>query len=84
MLSVVSISVDPKEQWLSFVEKKQMKGNQWNELRKAGTGLAMSYRVKGYPHYVLIAPGGKIQSVWGGYGKGSLLDKLEEEINVDR
>lgn len=84
VLSVVSISVDPKGQWLSFVEKKQMKGNQWNELRKAGTGLAMSYRVKGYPHYVLIAPGGKIQSVWGGYGKGSLLDRLEEEINVDR
>lgn len=84
VLSVVSISIDPKEQWLSFVKKKQMKGNQWNELRKAGTGLAMSYRVKGYPHYVLISPDGKIQSVWGGYGKGSLLGKLEEEINVDR
>lgn len=81
VLSVVSISIDPKEQWLSFVEKKQLNGNQWNELRKANTGLAMSYRVNGYPHYVLIAPGGKIQSVWGGYGKGSLFRKLEKEID---
>lgn len=83
VLTIVSISVDPEKQWLAFVEKKQMKGNQWNELRKAGTGLAMSYRVKGYPHYVLIAPDGKIQSVWGGYGKGSLFGKLEKELNVD-
>ena len=82
-LSIVSISIDPKKEWEAFVEKKQMKGNQWNELRKAGTGLAMSYRVKGYPHYVLIAPDGKIQSVWGGYGKGSLLGKLQEEIHRD-
>ena len=81
-LAIVSISIDPKKEWKAFVEKKQMKGNEWNELRKAGTGLAMSYRVKGYPHYVLIAPDGKIQSVWGGYGKGSLLGKLKEEIHV--
>lgn len=83
VLTLVSISVDPKEQWLSFVKKKQMKGNQWNELCKADTGLTMSYRVKGYPHYVLIAPDGKIQSVWGGYGKGSLLGKLQKEIHCD-
>ncbi len=82
-LAIVSISIDPKETWKAFVEKKQMKGNQWNELRKAGTGLAMSYRVTGYPHYVLIAPDGKIQSVWGGYGKGSLLGRLEKEIRGD-
>ncbi|WP_418698903.1 redoxin domain-containing protein [Bacteroides sp.] len=82
-LAIVSISIDPQKEWKAFVEKKQMKGNQWNELRKVGTGLAMSYRVKGYPHYVLVAPDGKIQSVWGGYGKGSLLDRLEEEIHRD-
>lgn len=81
-LAIVSISIDPQKSWKAFVEKRQMKGNQWNELRKAGTGLAMSYGVKGYPHYVLIAPDGKIQSIWGGYGKGSLLKKLKEEINI--
>ncbi|WP_373725491.1 TlpA family protein disulfide reductase [Bacteroides heparinolyticus] len=81
-LAIVSISIDPPKSWKAFVEKRQMKGNQWNELRKAGTGLAMSYGVKGYPHYVLIAPDGKIQSIWGGYGKGSLLKKLKEEINI--
>ena len=58
-----------------------MKGNQWNELRRANTGLTASYQVKGYPHYVLIAPDGKVQAVWGGYGKGSLLEKMKNQLN---
>lgn len=79
-LAVVSISIDPEKAWKEFIAAKNMKGNQWNELRKGMTGLAASYQVKGYPHYVLIAPDGKIQTVWGGYGKGSLWNKIKENV----
>lgn len=80
-LAVVSINTDPEKSWKEFIIKKSMKGNQWNELRRANTGLTASYQVKGYPHYVLIAPDGKVQAVWGGYGKGSLLEKMKNQLN---
>ena len=54
--------------------------NQWNELRRGRTGLAVSYQVKGIPHYVLIAPSGKIQDMWSGYGSGSLLEKVKKNL----
>lgn len=82
-LSIISISIDPEKTWKEFINKKKMQGNQWNELRKANTGLAASYRVKGYPHYVLIAPDGKVQDVWSGYGKGSLLQKMKNHLNKE-
>lgn len=80
-LAVISINIDPEKVWKEFINKRKMKGNQWNELRRANTGLAASYQVKGYPHYVLIAPDGKVQNVWGGYGKGSLLEKMKDNLN---
>lgn len=79
-MEVVSISQDSKEQWKSFVAKKKMKGNQWNELRQGNTGLAAAYQVIGIPHYVMIAPDGRVLQVWNGYGKGSLKKKMEELI----
>lgn len=57
-----------------------MGGNQWNELRKGRTGLALNYQVRGIPHYVLIAPDGKIQDVWSGYGSGSLFGQVEKNL----
>lgn len=80
-LAVISINIDPEKPWKEFIAKKKMKGNQWNELRRANTGLAASYQVKGYPHYVLITPDGKVQDVWGGYGKGSLWEKMKNHLN---
>ena len=44
------------------------------------TGLALNYQVRGIPHYVLIAPDGKIQDVWSGYGAGSLLGQVEKNL----
>lgn len=79
-LAVIGISEDSKELWKEFVESKNMQGNQWNELRKGRTGLAASYQVRGIPHYVLIAPDGKVKDVWAGYGKGSLLKKMNENL----
>lgn len=80
-LVVVGISIDPEKAWKEFVAKKNLKGNQWNELRKGMTGLAARYGVRGYPHYILIAPDGKLQDVWGGYGTGSLMNKVKENLD---
>ena len=79
-LAVISISSDPKDQWLAFLKEKGLKGHQWNELRNDGAGLAAAYNVHGIPHYVLIAPDGKVQDVWNGYGEGSLERKMKEHL----
>ena len=79
-MTVISISEDPKARWKEYIKTKGMGGNQWNELRKGRTGLALNYQVRGIPHYVLIAPDGKIQDVWSGYGAGSLLGQVEKNL----
>ena len=79
-MAVISISQDPKDEWKKFIAEKQLKGNQWNELRKGSTKLGASYQVKGIPHYVMISPEGKVQHIWAGYGKGSLKAKMKELI----
>lgn len=79
-MTVISISEDPKARWKEYIKTKGMGGNQWNELRKGRTGLALNYQVRGIPHYVLIAPDGKIQDVWSGYGSGSLLGQVEKNL----
>ena len=43
-------------------------------------GLASAYNVRGIPHYVLIAPDGKVAAMWSGYGKGSLERKMKESL----
>lgn len=79
-MTVISISEDPKARWKEYIKTKGMGGNQWNELRKGRIGLALNYQVRGIPHYVLIAPDGKIQDVWSGYGSGSLLGQVEKNL----
>ena len=79
-MTVISISEDPKARWKEYVKTKGMGGNQWNELRRGRTGLAVSYLVIGIPHYVLIAPSGKIQDMWSGYGSGSLLETVKKNL----
>ena len=79
-LAVISISSDPEEVWKAFLKEKGLKGHQWNELRNDGGGLAAAYNVRGIPHYVLIAPDGKVEAMWSGYGKGSLERKMKESL----
>lgn len=79
-VEVVSISQDPEAEWKTYVAVQKLTGNQWNELLDGNTGLGAQYRVRGIPHFVLIAPDGRIRDVWTGYGKGSLLEKLKENI----
>lgn len=80
IMAVVSISQDTKESWLKYVAEHKMGGNQWNELRAGNTGLAAAYQVKGIPHYVMIAPDGKIVQMWNGYGKSSLKKQLKDML----
>lgn len=77
---MVSISVDPEKLWKAYLEKKPLKGNQWNELRKGHTGLAAAYQLTGIPHYVLISPQGKVLWIRTGYGFGMLEKKMEEMV----
>lgn len=79
-LAVISISSDPEEVWKAFLKEKGLKGHQWNELRNDGGGLASAYNVRGIPHYVLIAPDGKVAAMWSGYGKSSLERKMKESL----
>ena len=79
-MEVVSINQDPKKKWKDIIDKKGLKGNQWNELRKGNTGLAAAYQVTGIPHYVMISPEGKVIDVWKGYGEGSLKKKMKDLI----
>ena len=79
-MEVVSINQDPKKKWKEFIAKRDLKGNQWNELRKGNTGLAAAYQVSGIPHYVMISPEGKVMAMWTGYRRDLLKEKMKELI----
>lgn len=80
-LAFISISTDPEDAWKRTVEKRNMKGIQWNELKDDAPGLAEKYGTSGIPHYVLINPEGIIVKEWAGYGKGSLKSALSPYFN---
>ena len=76
-LEIVSISMDTKESWSDFVERKGLTGNPWNEFAKGTTGLAAVYQVQAIPRYVMISPEGIIVGMWSGYGPGSIKEKVQ-------
>lgn len=79
-MTIVSISLDDKEQWKEYIARKQLKGIQWNELRNGLTGLAAVYEAVGIPRYVIISPDGKVLQMWTGYFKGLLKSTVSELI----
>lgn len=79
-VEVVCISQDSERDWKQFVAEQRLTGNLWNQLLGKDEGLWARYGVLGVPHFVLIAPDGRIRDVWQGYGKGSLLEKIAENI----
>ena len=83
-LEIVSISMDTKESWSDFVERKGLTGNQWNEFAKGTTGLAAAYQVKGIPRYVMISPAGIVVGMWSGYGPGSIKEKVQHLIQEEQ
>lgn len=80
-LVIVGISDDDEKSWKASLKEHDLKGYQWNEMQGRRGSLALRYRVKGVPHYVLITPDGKIQDMWNGYGKGVLLAKLKANLH---
>ena len=83
-LEIVSISMDTKESWSDFVERKGLTGNQWNEFAKGTTGLAAVYQVKGILRYVMISPEGIVVGMWSGYGPGSIKEKVQHLIQEEQ
>lgn len=79
-LAFVSISSDGEAEWKEFLAGKESKVIQWNQLLNGQPGLAARYGAFGIPHYVLISPDGIIATKWGGYGEGSLRQKLSEQM----
>lgn len=79
-LTMVCISQDKEQGWKDFVRDNDLAGNQWNELRNGRTGLSARYRVNGIPCYVLIAPDGRIQDVWDGFGREFLLNRIKNNL----
>ena len=81
-LAFVRISQDGKGTWTKALEEKQSDCIEWNELKPWGTGLSATYQVSGIPHFVLISPEGKIIDTWTGYGRGSLLSKVNQHLGA--
>lgn len=79
-VEVIGISDDEEKTWKDFIQENDLKGNQWREKQAGGNSLALRYQVKGIPNYVLIAPDGKIQARWSGYGKGSIFAELKKHL----
>lgn len=80
-IEVVNISQDSEHDWKKFVADRKLTGNQWNQLLGVNErGIWARYGVLAVPHFVLIAPDGRIQDVWQGYGKGSLLEKIAQNM----
>lgn len=76
-LVVVGVNSDSKEGWSEFSNENKIAGVNLND-PKGETGLQLSYGVKGIPHYVLLDSDDRVVTSWTGYGKGSLLKKMEE------
>jgi len=78
-LTVVSISSDSKEVWEKISKEKNITWVNLNDF-KGDNGIKLNYGVKGIPHYVMIAPDGKVATSWMGYGEGYLKQKVKEVI----
>lgn len=82
-VKVVSICMDPKQQWIDVVKRNQLIGSQWNELKTWRTGLAAAYQVAALPFYVLISPEGVVIDMWGGGEYGSTKKRVQKLLSQD-
>ncbi len=78
-LTIISISLDTDTRWKEALATHDMP---WVNIRdpKAYGGLAANYGVNGIPYYVMISPENKIVDKWGGFGKGHLKRKADENV----
>lgn len=76
-LVVVSISIDDKTGWEIASRKHAISWWNLNDL-KGNHGIYAKYSSDAIPRYVFLSPEGKVVEMWSGYGKGSLLEKMEK------
>lgn len=76
-LVVVSISIDDKTGWEIASRKHAISWWNLNDL-KGNRGIYAKYSSGAIPRYVFLSPEGKVVEMWSGYGKGSLLEKMEK------
>ncbi|KAF2338817.1 TlpA disulfide reductase family protein [Flavobacterium ginsenosidimutans] len=80
-LTLVSFSCDPKkEDWLKSVDRDKVIWNSVWDSKGRFSETAIKYGIQGIPTFILINPEGTIIDKWSGYGKGSLINKLEKKI----
>lgn len=75
-LVLVSLSIDDKTNWETASSHHEIAWWNLNEL-KGKHGLYAKYSSGAIPRYVFLSPEGEVVEMWSGYGKGSLLEKLE-------
>lgn len=78
-LIVITINSEEKDVWTKYSQENEMAGVNLHNSSKVEE-LNHFYKVKGIPHYVLIAPDDHVIDIWSGYGKGSLHDKMKEHL----
>lgn len=76
-LVVVSVSIDDKTNWEIASRHHDISWWNLNDL-KGNHGLYAKYSSGSIPRYVFLSPEGEVVEMWSGYGKGSLLEKLEK------
>lgn len=78
-LVLVSLSIDDKTGW--EIASRHHKITWWNlNDLKGQHGIYAKYTSGAIPRYVFLSPEGEVVEMWSGYGKGSLLKKLENLI----
>lgn len=76
-LELISLSIDDKTSWEIASRHHEITWWNLNDL-KSKHGLYAKYNSGSIPRYVFLSSDGKVVDMWSGYGKGSLLKKLEE------
>ena len=81
-VTIVSFSVDSKKDlWLQSLQRDSVSWLSLWDGKGSYSETYIKYGVHGFPTFFLINPNGKIIDKWVGYGKGSLLSKLERFNN---
>ena len=81
-LEIVSFSGDAKKDvWLKSLERDNVSWTSLWDGKGTYSETYIKYGVSGFPTFFLIDPKGKIMDKWGGYGKGSLENKLQRFKN---
>lgn len=80
-LTIVSFSGNPKkEDWLKSVNRDKVTWNSVWDGKGRYSETAIKYGIQAIPTFVLINSEGTIIDQWSGYGKGSIIGRLEKEL----